>query len=371
MIDQHTLQDKGLRKAWMEAHCSDTQKYVILERQILAFYLLEKLVETEVDFVFKGGTALILLLQETKRFSTDIDILISKPGMVELEARFSRFANRESIFTRFEWDERPESKFPKVHYKFFFDSLYPSDAQSGYILLDAVFEEIPYSHLLSQRIENDILPTSGPYREVRIPSIPDIMMDKLTAFAPNTIGVRFERLSPDRIPRNHSREVVKQWFDVNELYQKCDDSSGYQTKYRTISAFEIRQRGLSLDFNDCLKDTVMTVLSFLSKGQRNPDTYGKIIDGIRGLGSFVNITLGERYFVSASVNVLELVSLTLCEGTEEYRNWLDKSKQAYSYEDFIRVKKLKNIVTLVKAYDPRNRDRLVISLRIIEEVIGF
>ncbi|MCD6178653.1 MAG: nucleotidyl transferase AbiEii/AbiGii toxin family protein [Bacteroidales bacterium] len=40
--------------------------------------LLEGLSESKLDYVFKGGTALMLILNSTKRLSIDIDIIIPK-----------------------------------------------------------------------------------------------------------------------------------------------------------------------------------------------------------------------------------------------------------------------------------------------------
>lgn len=124
MIEDTTLKDFQFLKSWIEERTDNDIKNITLERQILAFYLLEKLIQTNVEFIFKGGTALILLLDETKRFSTDIDILISRPDLGKLEDLFSNFARSDQVFTRFERDLRLDSKFPKAHYKFFFNSIY-------------------------------------------------------------------------------------------------------------------------------------------------------------------------------------------------------------------------------------------------------
>lgn len=49
----------------------------IVEGMIYAFYLLESLKLSGLDFIFKGGTSLILLLDQPKRFSVDIDIILN------------------------------------------------------------------------------------------------------------------------------------------------------------------------------------------------------------------------------------------------------------------------------------------------------
>lgn len=48
----------------------------IMEGMIHALYLLDQLKLTGLDFIFKGGTSLILLMEKPLRFSVDIDIIV-------------------------------------------------------------------------------------------------------------------------------------------------------------------------------------------------------------------------------------------------------------------------------------------------------
>lgn len=371
MIDEVKLLDKDFLRNWIETNADDSIKYITLEKQIFAFCLLENLIKTRVDFIFKGGTALILLLDNTKRFSTDIDILISKPDMKTLESLFNNFVSEDAIFTRWEQDTRPESSFPKAHYKFYFDAMYKNDDQDGYILLDAVFEENPYMKLETRLIRNDILPTIEPYEEVVLPSVPDIMIDKLTAFAPTTIGVMFERKSANGSFRDHSREVVKQWFDVNELFQKCDYVQELNSRYIKLSSFEIEQRKLENDYLSCLGDTLNVVLNYLSRGKKDLTTNEKTKRGIRKLNAFVNIDLTESYFISASVNVVELISKVLCDNFDTYNQIIEKSKQDLPYEDFLKKYDIKSIVELVRVNNKVDRERFILALRVIAHYIDI
>lgn len=371
MIDELKLHDKDFLKNWIESNADNSIKFINLERQIFAFCLLEKLIQTKVNFIFKGGTALILLLEDTKRFSTDIDILISKPSMEILEELFDSFVNKDEIFTRWEEDIRPESKFPKAHYKFYFDAIYKNGIEEGYILLDAVFEKNPYMSLESKLIQNYILPTKEPHEKVILPSITDIMIDKLTAFAPNTIGVKFERQSESGLTTDHSREVVKQWFDVSELFQKCDNFQELNSRYIKLSSFEIEQRDLSDDYLSCLADTLNIVLNYLSRGQRDVSTNEKIKKGIRRLNSFVNIDLTDSYFISASVNVITLISKVLCDNSVRYNEIFEKSKIEFPYEEFLKNRNIKSIVELVRVNNRSDRDRFVSALRVISNFIEF
>ena len=58
---------------------------------IHALYLLEQLKQTGLEFIFKGGTSLILLLERPARFSVDIDIIVNpKIQREELESYLNK-----------------------------------------------------------------------------------------------------------------------------------------------------------------------------------------------------------------------------------------------------------------------------------------
>lgn len=372
MIIEELLKNKDNLKSWIEQKADSEIKHITLERQIFAFYLVEKLVETGVDFVFKGGTSLILLLEYTNRFSTDIDILITWPNLEEMVGLFSRFVHSGSIFTRFEEDVREDSKFPKKHFKFYFSSLYKNEDQEGYILLDMVFQHNPYENLVERPIKSDVLLTTDPYANVSMPSVTDIMIDKLTAFAPRTIGVKFFRKLDDGEIKDFTREVAKQWFDVNEIFKKCEDFSNLNNRYIKFSDFEIEQREL-LDKNyvDCLADTFECALEYLNESSKNKELITNLKKGIRRLNAFVNIDITNNYFIEASVNVIELISKVLCDEVNEYDQYVEKSKEKSPYDQFIEDKRVKLAVQKVIVNNKQDRDRFVRSLRVINEFLRF
>jgi predicted nucleotidyltransferase component of viral defense system len=102
-----------------------------MESMIYTLYLLEQLQLTGLDFIFKGGTSLILLLEKPKRFSVDIDIIISpKISREELEKYLSKIVE-SSAFTRMKLDEKRSYNggLPKAHYQFFFNSNLPIETR--------------------------------------------------------------------------------------------------------------------------------------------------------------------------------------------------------------------------------------------------
>ena len=106
------IEDKCFKKEWIESF-KDQKEHKkingqILEKMIHALHLLELLKIYELDFIFKGGTSLILLLDEENRFSIDLDI-ISSVDRKELEQVLNKIV-ANSKFTKVSLDEKRSYK---------------------------------------------------------------------------------------------------------------------------------------------------------------------------------------------------------------------------------------------------------------------
>ena len=73
---------------------------ILVEKVIYALTLLENLTSSELNFIFKGGTSLMLLLKKPKRFSIDIDILVTSKAY-DLQSIFDKIIEN-SVFIKFE-----------------------------------------------------------------------------------------------------------------------------------------------------------------------------------------------------------------------------------------------------------------------------
>lgn len=82
------INEKCFTEEWLDSfkRLSEHRRVdkIILEKMIYALHLLERLRANGLNFIFKGGTSLVLLLEEGSRFSIDIDI-ICKTNQEELE----------------------------------------------------------------------------------------------------------------------------------------------------------------------------------------------------------------------------------------------------------------------------------------------
>ena len=75
MISKETLTAEWIDKVSKDNRNADK---ILIEKVIRALMLLEGLSKSGLPFIFKGGTALMLLMNSAKRLSIDIDIILSE-----------------------------------------------------------------------------------------------------------------------------------------------------------------------------------------------------------------------------------------------------------------------------------------------------
>ena len=157
----------------------------LVEKMIHALSLVQHLKVQGLDFIFKGGTSLILLLDKANRFSIDVDI-ITQADRTQIEALLDKVIDH-SHFTGWQLDA-PRSYqpgVPKAHYKLEYPSHFSK--VGNYILLDILFEDYHYPEVHDRPVQTHWIETETTVL-VKLPTIESITGDKLTAFAPNTTG---------------------------------------------------------------------------------------------------------------------------------------------------------------------------------------
>ena len=100
MINQDQLTENWVRDISGEYKADP----ILVEKVIRALLLLEGLVKQNLDFVFKGGTALMLHFDSSKRLSIDIDIILAD-SKTDLETTLTSLVEEEN-FIRWELQER-------------------------------------------------------------------------------------------------------------------------------------------------------------------------------------------------------------------------------------------------------------------------
>src|SRR5579859_7199604 len=119
MISRKTLTPEWIKQASEKNKNADP---ILVEKVIRALFLLEGLAINKLSFIFKGGTALMLHMNSSRRLSIDIDIIM--PEKIDLQTTFDKIV-REQGFTRVVEQERTTSyAISKAHYKFYYQPLH-------------------------------------------------------------------------------------------------------------------------------------------------------------------------------------------------------------------------------------------------------
>ena len=164
---------------------------------IWALTLLEQLKVKGLNFIFKGGTALLLATEFPKRFSIDIDI-ITQHTEKEITDLLQKIV-AEKIFLSWEDDNdrkhTPDA--PIGHFKTYYKSVVDEHIEP--ILLDLLYTANPYPETRELAIKHPWLDTSGAEVLITMPTFDTILGDKLTAFAPKTTGILYNKNRPVEI----------------------------------------------------------------------------------------------------------------------------------------------------------------------------
>lgn len=156
------------------------------------------------------------------------------------------------------------------------------------MLLDVLFEPAPAA--APTLIQTTFIQTTRPVH-VPMPDVNGLLGDKLTAFAPRTIGILQH---PAR-----AGDMVKQLFDVAVLFDFATDLGAVAAAYEAVHALQCRYRKpYSLD--ETLDDTITACLA-LSRGwnqlkeQPENDPIGEFLtSGVRNLQNhIVNAPFGR------------------------------------------------------------------------------
>ncbi len=256
---------------------------VMLEKAIVALQLLGHLAESGLPIQFKGGTSLLLRLNSVRRLSIDVDI-VTQAKAAELRAVLDGVCKLAPL-AGYEHDAKRDKELPpKKHFKVF----YPSAIESkpDFVLLDVLFERhvTPYCEPVAIQT-----PFIVPTREVRVPvpTVDSLLGDKLTAFAPKTIGILYH-------PRRKT-DIVKQLFDVGTLFDAAHDLRVAAEAYATTHARQLVYRKAKFSLADTLNDSIEAAfrLSQLALKGGKETKEGLFLQ--QGVGDLQNHLVNQRF----------------------------------------------------------------------------
>jgi hypothetical protein len=288
MISQESLTATWLDTVSLKNNRADK---ILVEKVIRALLLLEGLVKADLKFVFKGGTALMLLMESTKRLSIDIDIIVSEQQ--DIDQILSSLLSEQG-FTRFERQNRKgDSDIKKAHYKLFYAPVHKTNLSEDYVLLDILFEDPHYAQLIDLPIVSSFIIQNQEPLTVRLPCHEDILGDKLTAFAPNTTGIPYEKSGDSK-----AMEIMKQLFDIGSLFAVVKDTDIIAKTFGVFAETEIGYRKCETDVAGVLDDIYSTALHLCTRGTEGKGDFEALSRGVTQVKRFI---FSEKYNIDRAI----------------------------------------------------------------------
>jgi hypothetical protein len=290
MIDKEKITLEWIEKVSKANRNADK---ILVEKVIRALLLLEGLIMQKLSFVLKGGTALMLHLNSTKRLSIDIDIIVTgKPD--NLNEILDKAAAGQGFIRKEEQKRTANTKIDKAHYKFFYTSLHKTSKDEEYVLLDILFEAVHYQKLENIKIQSSFVPEKDAPLTVKSPCLEDIIGDKLTAFAPYTTGIPYFK-GEDSM----SMEIIKQLYDIGNLADNVSDIENIKSTFKTFAVTELSYRELdNLTEEDVIEDIYQTALCVVTRGTDGKGNFEELQKGIQRISRFV---FSESYHIEKAI----------------------------------------------------------------------
>ena len=259
---------------------------ILVEKVIRALMLLEGLAVSGLDFCFKGGTSAMLLLGTPRRMSIDIDIIVPDDS-ADIPSILDILCARQGFLRWEEAERKVQGHINKRHFKLFFPSAIMKGKELS-VLLDVLHEQVNYHSTVKKALASGFIENEGEAAFVTMPDINSITGDKLTAFAPNTIGIPYFKGGNDR-----GMEIIKQMFDLSCLYEQVDDISIVKEVFERFCEAENSYREKSFTPESVLEDVQVNALSIcLRKAFDERCRYEVLRDGAKQVAGFI---FSERF----------------------------------------------------------------------------
>ncbi len=291
---------------------------ILVEKVIRALILLEGLVKQKLDFVFKGGTSLMLHFNSAKRLSIDIDIVLPKENS-GLNDMLNSLVTEQGFLRKESQHRNANSNIRKAHFKFYYTPLYKLNNAEDYILLDILFEKADYKKIIQLPIQSVFVPILGKPLFVNTPCLEDILGDKLTAFAPNTTGIPYIKSK-----NSMSMEIIKQLYDIGNLFDKAIDLNIIKDTFYNFVKTELSYRDMNYcNEQDVTDDIYQTSLCIVSRGKYGKGNFDELQQGIQRIRAYI---FSENYHIEKAITQASKTAylITLIKydmiGIEKYDN---------------------------------------------------
>lgn len=273
----------------------------LCEQAIHCLELVSRLVEEGLDFQFKGGNSLLLILPKPKRFSIDVDIATDQ-SQEEIESVVEKIVNKKDVFT--EWDKithTTTSWSPLASYHLYYKSII-KPSEKTFVMLDVQLLRSPY------RTEEKVIECGDLYKssvEANVPLPSCIVGDKLITLGPNTLGIP--------VGKGMGTQRLKHIYDIARILEMSPRFEIIQESFQSYLQQENRIQGANfsvqdviddtLDFCRCVKSLGLEIKDFECDSELQREI-------IQGLESFVPHLFDKNYTLTNLKN--DIASLEIC-----------------------------------------------------------
>lgn len=319
---------------WLDSKVKEYEanSYDLAEKMTYAFTLLEQLKFKGLEFIFKGGTSLVLMIEEFHRFSKDIDIVIPKKPD-NLTQIFDEIV-ADTPFIRWEKSERKNDEFqvPKEHYKFLYKESKPSKFPEKPIMLDILLVENTYPETRVVKVEHPFLLTEEPYAEIIIPTFDSITGDKLTAFAPKTIGIP--------MGKGKAVEIAKQLFDLNVLFDRIHSYNMVGRSFQKTAEMCITHYQREFTIEQIYDDVIETAFTMAMMGKHDVELYTEIKSGVNALSQYLSkkTSFGYNKALTAAARIAYLAACLMKEVEPKKIIWQSVSTEELKSKKIVHEK---------------------------------
>ena len=335
------IAQKSITKEWIEtvAKFKKADK-ILVEKVIRALLLLEGLSASGLNYVFRGGTALLLLFNSEKRLSIDIDIIVPEKER-DLSTILTYICDTKG-FTNFEKQKRVAGiNIDKEHYKLFFISALNN--QESHILLDAVKENVHYKNIIELPIDSAFTANERSPITVCVPDFNNILGDKLTAFAPNTTGIPYRKGNKEM-----GMEIIKQMYDIGCIFDRADCPPIVSAVFLSIAKTELAYRENKGSVKNVLDDIIETALSVCLRQNQGKSDFNILHRGIIQVKPFI---FSEQFHLEKAIThaaKVAYVASVLKFGVKEFSHFSKK----LDMNDWVVVAPMNTKLNKIKKTDP-------------------
>jgi hypothetical protein len=258
----------------------------LAEQAVHCLELVACLSRTGLDFQFKGGNALLLILDSPRRFSIDVDIATDEPP-TRIEECIDMIVQRPGAFAH--WTHRRHKTKPWIpisSYHLFYDSHFvgPEDA---FVMLDAQLTRSPYTTEMKRVACGDTYACDA---EAEVPLPESIIGDKLLTLGPYSLGIP--------VGKGKEAQRLKHVYDVSTLLERRRALDDVRASFRACMEHENNLQGKEIGEVEVMDDTLAlckTVLRDEAAPPASPDMTPVLGENIAGLPAFADHLFAGSY----------------------------------------------------------------------------